>query len=62
MDKAKLLEKFSQLLDDIEHKEQTAENFYEFEKFCVEQLQDLNKDVVEQSIGEEKENYRKKKR
>jgi hypothetical protein len=62
MDKAKLLEKFSQLLDDIEQKEQTAENFYDFEKFCVEQLQDLNKKVVEQSIGVEKENYRKKKR
>ncbi|MFZ1751192.1 MAG: hypothetical protein WAU01_13400 [Saprospiraceae bacterium] len=62
MDKAKLLEKFSQLLDEIELKEQTAENFYDFEEFCVEQLQDLNRNVVEHSIGLEKENYRKKKR
>ncbi|MBK8055829.1 MAG: hypothetical protein IPK35_21775 [Saprospiraceae bacterium] len=61
MDRAKLLEKFSQLLDEIELKEQTAENFYDFEKFCVEQLQELNRNVVERSIGVEKENYRKKK-
>ncbi len=61
MDKAKLLEKFSQLLNEIELKEQTAENFYDYEKFCVEQLQKMNKEVVVQGVGEERNNYRKKK-
>ena len=62
MDKVKLLNQFSQLLNEIELKEQTSENFYDFEKFCVDQLQKINLDVVTQTIGGEQNNYRKKKR
>lgn len=62
MDKVKLLNQFSQLLNEIELKEQNTDNFYDFEKFCVEQLQKMNLNVVKQTIGEEKNNYRKKKR
>jgi len=61
MDKAKLLNQFSQLLDEIELKEKTAESFYEFETKSVELLKELSRNVIEQTIGEADEDYRKKK-
>ena len=61
MNKAKLLNQFSQLLDEIELKEKTSESFYEFETKSVELLTELNRNVMEQAIGEAGEDYRKKK-
>ena len=61
MNKAKLLNQFSQLLDEIELKEKTSESFYEFETKSVELLTEMNRNVIEQAIGEAGEDYRKKK-
>ncbi len=61
MDKAKLLNQFSQLLDEIELKEKSASSFYEFETKSVELLKELSRKVIEQAIGEAGEDYRKKK-
>jgi hypothetical protein len=62
MDKAKLLKQFSQLLDEIEFTEQHAETFYEFETTSVKLLNEMSRDVIEDSIGKSGKDYRKKKR
>jgi hypothetical protein len=60
MDKAKLLDQFSQLLNEIEQKEKNTDSFYEFELFCVQNLTQMSRSVVEESLGQES-NFRKKK-
>ncbi len=61
MDKAKLIKQFSQLLDEIEFNEQSTESFYDFEVKSVELLNEMSRNVVEQSIGKAGKDYRKKK-
>ena len=57
MDKAKLLNQFSQLLDEIELKEKTA--FMNFQIGGL--LKELSRNVIEQTIGEADEIIVKKK-
>jgi hypothetical protein len=61
MNKAKLLKQFSQLLDEIELNEQQEESFYDFETKSVELLNEMSRNVIEQSIGKSGKDYRKKK-
>ena len=61
MDKAKLLNRFSQLLNEIEHLEQTASGFYDFEKGSVDLLTEMNREIVESAVGKAPGDYRKKK-
>lgn len=60
MDKAKLKEKFSQLLDDIENLKR-HEDFYTYEKEFVENFEEFGKGLFEESLGKRTENRRKKK-
>ncbi len=62
MDKAKLMTEFSQLLNEIEHQEQTAKGFYDYEAKCVELFREMNRSILEESIGKSTKDYRKKKR
>jgi hypothetical protein len=61
MDKAKLKELFSQLVNDIDHQEKNAEGFYDFEKECLQIFKTFENEVIEEFIGEKADNHRKKK-
>jgi hypothetical protein len=60
MDKAKLKEKFSQLLNDIENLGK-HEDFYTYEKEFVEKFECFGNQMFEESLGKRTENRRKKK-
>lgn len=60
MDKAKLKEKFSQLLDDIENL-QRHDDFYTYEKEFVESFEKFGNKLFEESLGKPTINRRKKK-
>ena len=59
MNKAKLLNEFSQLLDDIENL-QRHESLYEYEKEFVEKYEQFGKLVFENSMGKQEKDRRKK--
>ena len=60
MDKAKLKAEFSQLLNEIEHLEQTAANFYDYEKELVRLHTEMGAKILKESVGTSAD-YRKKK-
>jgi hypothetical protein len=60
MDKAKLKEKFSQLLNKIENLGK-HEDFYTYEKEFVESFEEFENHLFEESLGKRTENRRKKK-
>lgn len=61
MNKAKLIEEFGQLLDDIENLHD-HKSLYKYEEEFVEKYEDFGKSLFEQSIGKQEKDRRKKKR
>jgi hypothetical protein len=60
MYKAKLVEQFSQLLDDIENLHH-HESLYKYEEEFVNKYEDFGKILFEQSMGKQEVDRRKKK-
>ena len=60
MNKANLIKKFSQLLDDIENLGR-HEDFYTYEKEFVENFEEFGKELFEESLGKRILDRRKKK-
>lgn len=61
MNKAKLTEKFSQLLNEIENLKD-HDDFYTYEKEFVNAYEEFGREVFEESLGRKLNDRRKKKR
>lgn len=61
MEKAKLIEKFSQLLDEMKNLH-NHDSLYEFEKEFVQMYETFGKEVFEEVLSKKEKDRRKKKR